>query len=267
MKKTSEEYHYKFYLKDWRASSKVFELTLAQRGLFLELINTVNEFKTDIEWKPNVFARKVNATLEQLTNELSVLIEMELVRKYTRKGNEYLEIPSVMKRIRLRELGRKAGLASVRARENRSNGIPNGIEKPVGTEKHENTEKPFELKVNKVISKQVNKGKNSSNALTKKRGFIKPVTEEVFAYMFEKTNNKELASKESVKFIDFYESKGWLIGKNKMQKWKASASGWLNRELEKRELEEKRTGTGAKTATQKLMDKMDLIVKEGKDEQ
>lgn len=30
-------------------------------------------------------------------------------------------------------------------------------------------------------------------------------------------------------FIDFYESKNWRVGKNKMVKWKAAASGWLRR--------------------------------------
>ena len=30
-------------------------------------------------------------------------------------------------------------------------------------------------------------------------------------------------------FINFYESNGWLVGKNKMKKWKAAASGWMKR--------------------------------------
>ena len=31
-------------------------------------------------------------------------------------------------------------------------------------------------------------------------------------------------------FIDFYESKGWMVGKNKMRDWKAAARGWAARE-------------------------------------
>lgn len=30
-------------------------------------------------------------------------------------------------------------------------------------------------------------------------------------------------------FIDFYESKGWLIGKNKMKDWQAAVRGWARR--------------------------------------
>jgi hypothetical protein len=31
-------------------------------------------------------------------------------------------------------------------------------------------------------------------------------------------------------FIDFYESKGWMIGKNKMKDWKAAVRTWEKRE-------------------------------------
>lgn len=31
------------------------------------------------------------------------------------------------------------------------------------------------------------------------------------------------------RFLDFYESKGWMIGKNKMTDWKAAARNWLSR--------------------------------------
>jgi hypothetical protein len=34
-------------------------------------------------------------------------------------------------------------------------------------------------------------------------------------------------------FCNFYQSKGWMVGKNKMKDWKASARGWNNRNSEK----------------------------------
>ena len=36
-------------------------------------------------------------------------------------------------------------------------------------------------------------------------------------------------------FIDFYESKNWMVGKNKMAKWKAAASRWHRSEAKKQE--------------------------------
>ncbi len=35
------------------------------------------------------------------------------------------------------------------------------------------------------------------------------------------------------RFHDFYSSKGWMIGKNKMKDWKAAARNWLNRDKPK----------------------------------
>ena len=32
------------------------------------------------------------------------------------------------------------------------------------------------------------------------------------------------------KFINFYESKGWMVGKNKMKDWKAAVRNWRSEE-------------------------------------
>jgi len=34
---------------------------------------------------------------------------------------------------------------------------------------------------------------------------------------------------EGQKFFNFYESKGWMVGKNKMKDWKAAARNWIKR--------------------------------------
>lgn len=55
-------------------------------------------------------------------------------------------------------------------------------------------------------------------------GFTKPTLEEVKNYCEERNNgiNPE-------HFIDFYESKNWMIGKNKMKDWKAAIRTWESR--------------------------------------
>lgn len=55
----------------------------------------------------------------------------------------------------------------------------------------------------------------------KARRFIPPSVEEVEQYCIERSNNIDAQS-----FIDFYESKGWMIGKNKMKDWKAAVRTW-----------------------------------------
>ena len=60
---------------------------------------------------------------------------------------------------------------------------------------------------------KVRKGKDRVN--------IPPTLEEVSAYCEERHNNIDPQV-----FIDFYESKGWYVGKNKMKDWKACVRTW-----------------------------------------
>ena len=55
--------------------------------------------------------------------------------------------------------------------------------------------------------------------------FVPPTKLQVTDYMFEKTNSVHFD--EPNRFIDFYESNGWKVGKNKMKCWKASVRNWL----------------------------------------
>lgn len=59
--------------------------------------------------------------------------------------------------------------------------------------------------------------KDNNNTTT----FVKPTVEEVKAYCLERNNGIDAEA-----FISFYESKGWMIGKNKMKDWKAAVRTW-----------------------------------------
>lgn len=62
-----------------------------------------------------------------------------------------------------------------------------------------------------------------------KKRFTPPSRNEVLDHMLTKHLPFDLAEVESEKFINFYESKGWLVGKTKMKNWKAAASNWVAR--------------------------------------
>lgn len=55
--------------------------------------------------------------------------------------------------------------------------------------------------------------------------FTPPTLEEVQAYCIERGNNVD-----AERFIDFYSSKGWMVGKNKMKDWKAAVRNWESRD-------------------------------------
>ena len=64
--------------------------------------------------------------------------------------------------------------------------------------------------------------------------FVKPEPMEIYEYMNElnqAAGNRWAESKvriETQNFHDFYESKGWMIGKDKMKDWKATVRRWMN---------------------------------------
>ena len=51
--------------------------------------------------------------------------------------------------------------------------------------------------------------------------FTPPTLEEVKTYCLERDNGIDPEA-----FIDYYESKGWMVGKNKMKDWKAAVRTW-----------------------------------------
>ena len=67
--------------------------------------------------------------------------------------------------------------------------------------------------------------KNTSKEVLKEKRFAPPSLDEVTQYCNERENGID-----PQRFIDFYESKGWMIGKNKMKDWKAAVRSWESRD-------------------------------------
>ena len=57
-----------------------------------------------------------------------------------------------------------------------------------------------------------------------RKNFTKPTIEEIQEYCSERNNGINAEA-----FYDFYESKGWCVGKNKMKDWKACVRTWEKR--------------------------------------
>lgn len=74
------------------------------------------------------------------------------------------------------------------------------------------------------IEKEIEKDKEidivKSDKPTRTR-FIPPKIEEVQAYCKERNNNVD-----AERFIDYYTSNGWMVGKNKMKDWKSAVRTW-----------------------------------------
>ena len=73
-----------------------------------------------------------------------------------------------------------------------------------------------------------NKEINNNKLLFTKKNFKKPTLDEVQQYCSERKNNIS-----DEKFIDYYESNGWKVGRNSMKDWKATVRNWEKNQQEK----------------------------------
>lgn len=73
-----------------------------------------------------------------------------------------------------------------------------------------------------------NKEINNNKLLFTKKNFKKPTLDEVQQYCSERKNNIS-----AEKFIDYYESNGWKVGRNSMKDWKAAIRNWEKNQQEK----------------------------------
>ena len=82
------------------------------------------------------------------------------------------------------------------------------------------TEKPPQLNTKESIPKELNTQKIYGEEPKRKR-FVPPTLEDVQAYCLERKNNVN-----PERFIDYYTSNGWKVGKNTMRDWRAAVRTW-----------------------------------------
>lgn len=81
---------------------------------------------------------------------------------------------------------------------------------------HEETTKEPQKNTNKNVKNDKNEKKVNNTVR-----FTPPDVDMVRDYCIERNNSVDHQA-----FIDFYSSKGWMVGKNKMKDWKASVRTW-----------------------------------------
>ncbi len=179
------------------------ELGAEGYGIFWILIETLRDqpgYKAEIRILPAI-ARRYNTTTEKVK---AVVMRYEL---FLVEDEKFFFSPSLIERMKpleaKREQRRLAGIKSGEARRLQA--------------KNERTMNDRSTDDEQVKESKVKKSK------VKKSNFKPPELIEVQEYMMEYTGNDSQAER----FVDFYESKGWYVGKNKMKDWKAAARNWL----------------------------------------
>lgn len=72
---------------------------------------------------------------------------------------------------------------------------------------------------------------------SKRRVFVPPTVDEVRSYCQER-----LSTVNPEKFVDYYTSNGWMVGKSKMRDWKSTVRNWERRDQEQFKQEKKQKG-------------------------
>ncbi|QDP61883.1 MAG: hypothetical protein GOVbin8074_12 [Prokaryotic dsDNA virus sp.] len=84
------------------------------------------------------------------------------------------------------------------------------------------------INVKQVLTKKLknnNTSNNNNTTYSNKRRFVKPSIDDIIVYCQERNNNICAET-----FYDFYETKDWKVGKNKMKDWKACVRTWEKRD-------------------------------------
>ena len=83
---------------------------------------------------------------------------------------------------------------------------------------------------NRIEENSIEKNNKGECEGENRKRFVPPTVGEVIAYCVERGNDID-----AQQFIDFYASKGWMVGKNKMTDWKAAVRTWEKYHKEKQD--------------------------------
>ena len=158
--------------------------------------------------------------LEELTDEERGKLVLAML-KYHRDGTPPPEFQGIVKMAAnfifptldrsktYAENGRKGGLKTNASSNASSNALSNAssIDK---------------TKQDKTKPKQEDNG--SARPSRTKRNFVKPSADEISEYCSECGLQVD-----AQRFLDYYESNGWMVGKNPMKDWKAACRSWAHR--------------------------------------
>lgn len=124
----------------------------------------------------------------------------------------FTEILSYMVRLRLLQTGDNCEYLSQKLTDRLQSVVDKRRNsKPKGVSVTESTQ-------SKVKETKVNESKEKK---TIRKAFTAPLVDDIRNYCIERKNNVDC-----VKFFNFYTSKGWMVGKNKMKDWRAAVRTW-----------------------------------------
>lgn len=194
----------------------LFYIELCLKSLKTEgvLIRRVGDML--IPYDAEMLARLTNTDVTVVVVALELLKRIKLV-EILENGEIYLSA--------VESMTGKETASTIRSRKCRALQAENALALQCNTDA---TQEQQNCNREKEIEKEIEKEKKKESS---KRAFTPPSEDELKEYCKE----NQLCFINPQEFIDFYQSKGWMVGKTKMKDWKAAARRW-NRQNEQKGL-------------------------------
>lgn len=169
-------------------------------------------FSDTIPYSEEMLATITNTNVDIVRTAIKIFSELHMI--------EVMDDGTYFMREVQKMIGSETGKAA-RAREYRQKKL---------LERHNSATLPpqcgleIELELDKDKELEIDKDKEIVKEKKTKR-FTKPTLEEIKSYCSERNNNVN-----PERFLDYYESNGWRVGKNPMKDWKAAIRTWERNE-------------------------------------
>ena len=165
--------------------------------------------------KGRIFALRERTAVKDIESALLALAAAGCVSLYKVSGKPYFQFPNWSAHQRIRDCKPKYPGIEERDDETICDNLPQSAASC--------GELPPESNPIRIQSKS-NPNTSKAAAPTRAR-FVKPSVEEVAAYCREKGYGID-----AQRFVDYYDSNGWKVGKNPMQDWRATVRSWARRD-------------------------------------
>lgn len=200
-------------------SDKVAQLTDFEFRLWVGMITQADDAgRGDARpaiLKGRIFALRERTAVKDIESALLALAAAGCVSLYKVSGKPYFQFPNWSAHQRIRDCKPKYPGIEERDDETICDNLPQSAASC--------GELPPESNPIRIQSKS-NTNASKAAAPTRAR-FVKPSVEEVAAYCREKGYGID-----AMRFVDYYDSNGWKVGKNPMQDWRATVRSWARRD-------------------------------------
>ena len=199
-------------------SDEIDSLSAFHETVFYRLIVMCDDFGR-MDARPKILASKLfplkDIRAAQIEDALRALTSAELVTLYTVDGKPFLQMNTWDRH------------QQIRAKKSKYPAPADGV---IASDSNCNQMIADDSKCPRnPIQSNTNPNTNPNpNRADKPPRFVPPTVEDVKAYCIERRNGIDAES-----FVDFYESKGWMVGKNHMKDWKAAVRTWEKTHEEK----------------------------------